>query len=116
MMPQMSALQVEAALKGISARINAKKLEIDSLNTLRNVVPTFLDGLFAEALTKIEEPPSGDIPGVVMNAVTNYMTAKINQGLMDLEQLMLQKTMFESQQRQVQLATGVLPNNRRPQG
>lgn len=109
MMPQLTAQQVEAALRSISARIDAKKLEIDSLNSLRALAPGFLGPLV---------PPNSDpdTRAVVTDAVNNYMTAKINQALMDLEQFILQKAMFEAQQRQVQLASGVLPNNRRPQG
>ena len=108
MMPQLTVQQVEAALKAITARIDAKKLEVDSLSRMQQTSRVLIQKLFSSDET-VEE-------SLAIETVHDYLIAKLNQGLMDLEQLTLQKTMFESQQRQVQLASGVLPNNRRPQG
>jgi len=89
---------------------------VDSLNTIRAAAPGLL-GFLCRPM-RADETIDASSEEALSMATENYLTAKINQGLMDLEQLMLQKAMFEQQQRQVQLASGVLPpnNNRRPQG
>lgn len=113
MTPQtLSTAQLEAALRAMDARLRAKKLEIDSLNTLRDNLPLMAARLFRGEGTAAES----DSLETVTDATHNYLTAKINWALMDLEQMELQRRMVVAQQSMVQPAGGVLPTNRRPQG
>jgi hypothetical protein len=84
--PRLSIQQLEHAIQVYEKRVQAKKLEIDSYAKFRDHAP--------EAFTMIlgHVQSNMDLLAVehLFNATKNLFTAKVNQGILDLEELELQ--------------------------
>jgi hypothetical protein len=76
MTPQLSVQQLEHAIKNCDARVKAKTLECAALDQMRDAIPEYLAGLI------IDQP--------LRESVHNYLTAKLNWALIDLQELELQ--------------------------
>lgn len=79
-MPQLSVQQLEHAIKVFKARVSAKKLEIHSYSQFKDNAPV-------AAIQLLGADPLGQ---GMHDAVENFFTAKMNQALLDLEELELQ--------------------------
>jgi hypothetical protein len=93
MTPQLSVQQLEHAIKNLQKRVDAKKLEAHSYGLFRDHAPAALEHLCEKF---IDEDPAikkglADPPGEYLHDATeNLFTAKLNQALIDLEELELQ--------------------------
>jgi hypothetical protein len=74
MTPQLSVQQLEHAIKNLQKRVDAKKLEAHSYSQFRD----YASGNFTPDEATLRD------------ATNNYLTAKLNQALIDLEELELQ--------------------------
>jgi hypothetical protein len=86
MTPQLSVQQLEHAIKNLQRRVDAKKLEAHSYAQFRDHAPAALGHL----LTGFDGAVKGDPPSEYLHDATeNLFTAKLNQALIDLEELEL---------------------------
>ncbi len=94
MTPQLSVQQLEHAIKNLQRRVDAKKLEAHSYAKFRDYAPTAL-GHLCEKLAGVDGDPAvregrADPPSEYLHDATeNFFTAKLNQALIDLEELEL---------------------------
>ena len=87
MTPQLSSSQLAHAEKQFKAKVDAKTLECASLDRLRRTMPS-VTGLILKHLEP-ERFPDWEDEGIA-DAVDNYLTAKFNQAIIELEELQLQ--------------------------
>lgn len=92
MSPQLSQQQIGAAIKAFENRLNSKKLECDALGRLRKVAPNVIP------LQLVNMEGYGDTASGVAHACEDYLTAKINWLLIDIQEYELQIKMLKSQQ------------------
>jgi hypothetical protein len=95
MSPQLSVQQLEHAIKNLEALIGAKKLEIDALSKFRELVPGTVSLIYRGIHTEPTEPqPLLEFwdwwTKDVQRAAENFFTAKINQALVQLEEIEMQ--------------------------
>lgn len=110
MSPGLTVQQLQAAIASFNKRLKSKQLEVDALDRIRKQVPSMAAQLFpvSESTTLVPVTAS-----VLSDAVVDYLTAKINWLLIDVQEFTLQIKALESQQSGIILA-GQPP--RRPQG
>ena len=102
MSPQLTKQQLEHAISNIRKRVDAKKLEIDSLSKLRTAAVDVIAKHFNFRDEEKQQP--------VQNAVHNYLTAKINEQLVNLEELELSLRAYSQMSSGIVGAT-MIPNN-----
>lgn len=81
MTPQPSVQQLEHAIKNWEARVKAKTLECASLEQMRTAAINVIGKLFNFRDPEKQQP--------AQDAVHNYLTAKLNQAVLDLQELEL---------------------------
>jgi hypothetical protein len=81
--PRLSVQQLEHASQVYEKRVQAKKLEIDSYSKFRDYAPITISMLMGEYADPNERE-------TFRQATENFFTAKVQQGILDLEELELQ--------------------------
>jgi hypothetical protein len=109
----LTVQQVAAALANFRKRLQSKQLEVDALSRMRKVAPAVVTQLVPASLVG-DELDQGNRE-LMKTAVDDYLTAKINWLLIDVQEFELQIKALESQQSGLVLAAGSVPG-RRPQG
>ena len=104
-MQGLTVQQVAAALANFKKRLQSKQLEVDALSRMRKVAPAIIAPLV----------PAESDRDMFRVAVDDYLTAKINWLVIDVQEFELQIRALESQQSGLVLAAGAVPP-RRPQG
>jgi hypothetical protein len=104
MTPQLSVQQMEHATRNLEKRVKAKTLECVSLDQMRKVADTFLDAIFDPRDKEKQQP--------VQDAVHNFLTAKMNYALVDLEELELTLRAYKQMSSPIVGASLIPPNSR----
>ena len=100
MAPQLTTQQLAAAIRAIEQRRASKQLEVDSLNTFRAAAPEAINHLFPG-------PENLHLITALADASANYLTAKINWLLIDLQEIDLQLRALRQHQSGIVLARPV---------
>jgi hypothetical protein len=92
MTPQLSVQQLEHAIKNLQRRVDAKKLECHSLDNLRQHAPISILAVLAKELKGEGSTTDATLNGLekTRESAENLLTAKLNQALIDLDELELQ--------------------------
>ena len=93
---QISRAQIEQNIKQFEAKIKAKTLECVSLGQLRDASADVIARLYGYREKEFQKP--------VQDAVYNYLTAKLNEQLINLEALQLQLNAWKAMTNMVQPA------------
>ncbi len=88
----LSQQQIAAAIRAFENRLNSKKLECDALGKLRTTAPVLIGAI----LLKDENVPG--LTGLWKSIAEDYLTAKINWLLIDIQEYELQIRALKSQQ------------------
>lgn len=94
--PQLNTAQLQKMIQNLQKRVDAKTLECASLQSMMDAAP----GFFGEIVVAAGEP----LP--LQAAVHNYLTAKLNQELVTLEEYEIQLRGWKSAL--VQMESGIL--------
>lgn len=95
MTPQLSVQQLEHAIKNLQRRVDAKKLEVHSYKQFSDSLPSAVAQLLGMKDPSEDEEPAASMSEVMrrfrllQEATENFFTAKLNQALIDLEELEL---------------------------
>jgi hypothetical protein len=103
MSPQLSKQQLEHAISNIKKRVDAKMLEIDSLSKMRTCAVDVIAKHFNFRDEDKQQP--------VQTAIHNYLTAKINQELVNLEEMQLSLRAYSQMSSGIVGATMLPPSN-----
>lgn len=110
---QLSPQQLAAFIASHERRRDSTKLAIDSLNTIREQAPVIVQLFFQEQPGEPLRSPAFVERNAIADAAVNYLTARINWLLIDLQERELQIKALKYQQ------TGILiahPSNNKLQG
>ena len=99
---QLSTAQLEKLVKNLEARLKAKTLECASLGQLKLVAGDVVDKFF-NYRSQIDDLPNHP-QKALKDAVYNYLTAKLNQELINLEELELRLKQVKAASNMVQPA------------
>lgn len=100
----MSPQQLEHAIANLQKRVDAKTLECASLQQMRDVSADVIVTFFGYR-DEIKHTPACD-------AVHNYLTAKLNWAIIDLEELELNLKMYRQASSGIVGATLMPPNSK----
>ncbi len=113
----VTAQQLAAALANYRKRLQSKQLEVDSLSRIRKLAPAVVAQVVPAKLIPFGHNV-GDLDQTdresMKTALDDFLTAKINWLLIDVQEFDLQIKALEAQQSGIVLA-GPVPG-RRPQG
>jgi hypothetical protein len=98
---QLSTAQLAHAEQVYKRKVDAKTLECASLDRLRRTMPS-VTGLILKHLEP-ERKPDWETEGIA-DTVENYLTAKLNQAIIELEELKLQLTGIQAMSNRIQPA------------
>ena len=93
MSPQLNAKQIEHVIANLEMRVSAKKVEQDALLTFQTFAPAILSAFLQDVMADPDEV----VPDLC-RATVAFLNAKINQLLIDLEELELMLKGVKQQQ------------------
>jgi hypothetical protein len=111
MSPQLTKQQLEHAIENLQKRVDAKKLECDSYAKFHSYSGDAVRW-FARLMYSLDPGGFESEPEILGEATTNLFTAKLNLGLIELEELELTLRAYKQMSSGIVGATLIPPTNR----
>lgn len=117
MSPQLSTQQLEHAISNLQKLVDAKKLEIHSYSQIATHAPAFWGTLSLLLPTEVgseqqaQRDAMAESLGELREATVNLATAKINRGLVELEELELTLRAYKQKSSGIVGANLIPPSN-----